>query len=206
MPGNRILRYRFENNLGPRELQLPLGAKVVAAAHYNGAPALWVSVADTEPGEAPSLEIRRFLLTTTGQRIEEELGPLVGISIATGHEILIFEIDSPEIELEERIEAVGANVDTMIGAYRDRLEAIESPTGLSIPDLERRVDGSDEARVQLGDEVEDLRRRVDGDERKLSALGRDLELEKNRLEDRILDVERGLEGRVSELERIESSR
>ena len=209
MSESRILRYRFENNLGPRELQLPIDAEIVAAGHFDGAAALWVKTPDTEPGKLPDLEVRRFLLTTTGQTIGEELGRFIGTSIAAGHEILIFELESDaaaSISLEERIEAVGSNAETMIDAFRDRLEAIESPTGVSIPDVDRALDIVSARNVALTDEIEALRRRVDGDERKLSALERELELEKNRLEDSVRDVERGFEGRVSELERIESSR
>lgn len=173
MPESRVLRYRFENNLGPRELQLPVEAKIVAAAHFNGAPALWVQVPDTEPGEAPPLEVRRFLLTTTGQSCDLEGARLVGVSLAPGHELLIFELLGEDEVGPETLEALRElNVSETLVALSERIRALENPEGENLEDVTAKIEG----------------------------LGRELEVKIQRNEDRIDDVERGLDGRVRVVE------
>ncbi len=124
----RIQRYRFEANLGERELQLPVGSEVLGAALYNGAPTIWVSVPGEDPPDRkdaatpapPSLEVRRFLLTTTGFEFEEAGADFLGFSLTSGHEILIFELGS------ESVHALSARVDAVIAAHDERFKKIRA--------------------------------------------------------------------------------
>lgn len=150
MPGTRIVRYRFENKLGPRELQLPVDAEIIAAAHFGGAPALWVRLTETEPGEMADLELRRFLLTTTGEIIEEELGRFIGTSIATGHEVLIFELEREDVGAG--LDPETADLVRKIHGRLDRIQENVRHANDNFADLERSVDTLSKAIGRLGEE------------------------------------------------------
>lgn len=156
---SRVLRYRFENNLGERQLQLPEGAEILEAGHFNGAVSLWVKAPEVEVGKSPAMELRRFLLVAVGQDFVAD-GRFVGVSIAAGHEILIFELEEHPSEelrdalreletsevlvaLRQSINELADRVEESVDGLRTRLEALEGADAESLghTDLERMIEG-----------------------------------------------------------------
>lgn len=175
---NRILRFRFEPNLGPRELQLPVGSEVLSAAWYNGAPALWVLSPDLPQGEHAKLEVRRFLLATIGQSFDDDLFRFLGVAHAQSHEIAVFEIK----EIVDRIRGIADRAEKRLGTVEDahgltlvgllgrieevaeRVEALETPEGESLVDIASRIEALSRETTtsleRLTDDLENARREL----------------------------------------------